>query len=97
MDKVMRQAYEIAMNTDPELKNIRDERVFNERLVAAQAADQRVNGKKALAGSLASAPSAAVPAGSGQPLAIGPNNQMNLQATSEAIAAAIAESQKQGA
>lgn len=97
MDQVMNQAYEIAMNTDPELKAIRDERVFNERLAAQHAADQRVNGKKALAGSLASAPSAAVPAGSGQPLAIGPNNQMNMQATSEAIARAIAESQAQGA
>ena len=97
MDKVMKQAYEIAMNTDPELKNLRDERVFNERLAAQQAADQRVNGKKALAGSLASAPSAAVPAGSGQPLGIGPNNQMNMQATSEAIARYLTEAQSQGA
>lgn len=96
MDQVMKQAYEIAMNTDPELKNIRDERVFNERLAAQHTADQRVNGKKALAGSLASAPSAAVPASSGQSLAIGPNNQMNMQATSEAMARAIAEAQSQG-
>jgi hypothetical protein len=97
LPEVMKEAYEIAMNSDPELRKLRDDRVFNERLAATQAADQRVNQKRALAGSLAAAPSAAVPANTQSALTIGPGNQMNTGATAEAIAAFIAEQQTQGA
>jgi hypothetical protein len=96
MAEVMKQAYEIAMNTDPELKQLHDDRVFNERLAAQQQANQRTNEKKARAGSLASAPSAAVPANAGAELKIGPGNQMDFNATSTAIANALSEAMKNG-
>lgn len=96
MADVIGRAYEIAMNSDPTLKQIADDRAYNERYARELAANQRVNEKKGRAGSLASAPSAAVPANGAELPKIGPGNQMNLNATSNAIAAALAEAARQG-
>ena len=96
MADVINRAYEIAMNSDPTLKQIADDRAYNERLARDLAANQRVNEKKGRAGSLASAPSAAVPATGAELPKIGAGNQMDFNATSNAIAAALAEAAKQG-
>lgn len=93
--EVVREAYAIAMASDPSLRQVHEDMIYNQRLAATQAANDVVNGKKALAGSLASAPSATVPSGKND-LVIGPGNTMNMQATSEAIAAFITESQRNG-
>jgi len=97
MADVITRAYEIAMTSDPTLKQIADDRAYNERYARELAANQRVNEKKGRAGSLASAPSAAVPASGAELPKIGLGNQMDLNATSNAIAAALAEMAKQGA
>jgi hypothetical protein len=83
------------MATDPELQQVHNDYIFNQRLAAENAANQRVNEKKGRAGSLASAPSAAIPATQGLP-PIGPNNQMDLPAMTAAVANAIASAQAAG-
>lgn len=93
--EVVREAYAIAMASDPTLRQVHEDMIYNQRVAATQAANNTVNQKKALAGSIASAPSATVPSGKND-LTIGQGNTMNMQATSEAIAAFIAESQRDG-
>lgn len=92
---VIREAYGVAMSTDPTLRAMRDEMVYNQRVAQEAQRNGPVNAKKAKAGTLASTPSAAVPASGATPV-IGPDNKMNLQATSEAIAAALAQMSEQG-
>lgn len=82
--EVLGEAYEYAMSTDPTLKAIRDEYVFNKRLAEQASMNQITDQKKARAGSLASAPSAAVSSGQIDP------TKMTVQQTSSAIAAEIA-------
>ncbi len=91
---VIREAYEIAMNADPTLRAVRDEMIYTQRVAHDAQRNSATNAKKALAGSLATSPSAAVPASGAAPK-IGPDNKMNLQDTSNAIAKAIAEMQEQ--
>ena len=87
---VVAQAYEMAMAQDPTLRQIRDDITYNQRVAAEASRNNATNAKKAKASTLASAPSAAVPAGVNAP-SISPDNKMDLNATSEAIAKAIAE------
>jgi len=91
---VIRDAYEMAMNADPDLRAVRDEMIYTQRVAQEAHRNSAVNTKKSLAGSLASTPSAAVPATGAAPK-IGPDNRMDLQATSNAIATALAEMQQQ--
>lgn len=65
---VMREAFEFGMSTDPRFRTIRDDHHFQLRLQREQAANSKVDGKKALASSLAHIPSAAVPSTSGKSL-----------------------------
>lgn len=96
-DRVVSEAFSMAMATDPTLSEIHNDYTFNQRLAAQNAANQRVATKRGKAGSLASAPSAAVPAGNAQGLPpIGPGNQMNLPAMTAAIANAIEQAQTAG-
>ena len=90
---VVKEAYGVAMSTDPELSKAHADHVFNVRKAQEAEANRTVAQKKGRAGSLASAPSAAVPA-SNEPLKIGANNQMDVQSTANAIAAAISEAAK---
>jgi hypothetical protein len=77
------------------LRQIRDEMIYNARVAQEADRNRTTNAKKAKAGTLASAPSAAVPAnGNGAPN-IGPGNKMDLNATSEAIAKALAQMSEQ--
>lgn len=93
--EVVDRAYEIAMSQDPALRQIRDDMIYNARVAQDSQRNQATNAKKAKAGTLASAPSAAVPAnGNGAP-SIGPGNKMDLNATSEAIAKALAQMSEQ--
>lgn len=93
--EVVERAYEIAMSQDPTLRQIRDEMIYNARVAKTADLNRATNAKKAKAGTLASTPSAAVPAnGNGTP-SIGPGNKMDLNATSEAIAKALAQMSEQ--
>jgi hypothetical protein len=60
---VLDEAFEITMSSDPQLSRVRDDYTYNQRLAAERDRNQTVNGKKAAAGSLASAPTAAVSSG----------------------------------
>jgi len=83
------------MSQDPTLRQIRDDIAYNARVAKDADRNQATNAKKAKAGTLASAPSAAVPAnGNGAP-SIGPGNKMDLNATSEAIARALSQMSEQ--
>lgn len=96
-DRVVNEAFSMAMATDPDLQTIHNDYIFNQRLAAENSANQRVAAKRGKAGSLAASPSAAVPAGEHQGLPpIGPGNQMNLPAMSAAIASAIEQAQSAG-
>lgn len=86
---VATEAYAMAMAADPELANIHDTYVYNQRAAAVQQANATTDAKKARAGSLATAPSTTVPSGEQQ--LMNPDGSMNLQATSSAMAATIAE------
>lgn len=86
---VATEAYAMAMASDPTLSNIHDTYVYNQRLAASQTANATTDAKKARAGALATAPSTTVPSGEQQ--LMNPDGTMNLQATSSAMAAAIAE------
>lgn len=93
--EVVDRAYEIAMSQDPTLRQIRDDIAYNARVAKDADRNQATNAKKAKAGTLASTPSAAVPAsGNGAP-SIGPGNKMDLNATSEAIARALSQMSEQ--
>ena len=92
--EVFTQAYDIAMGTDPTLRQIRDDLIYNQRVAAEAQRNAATNAKKAKAGTLASSPSAAVPA-NGQGLQISPDNKMDLQGTSAAIAKALTEMSEQ--
>lgn len=58
---VIREAYEVAMVSDPTLRAIRDNVVHQRLLTVNESGNKAVAAKKANAGSLATAPSAAVP------------------------------------
>lgn len=94
VEEVFTQAYDIAMGSDPTLRAVRDEMIYNQRVAADAQRNAATNAKKAKAGTLASSPSAAVPAG-GQGPQISPDNKMDLQGTSAAIAKALAEMSEQ--
>ena len=94
VDQVFTQAYDMAMAADPVLRDIRDTLVYNQRVAAEAERNAATNAKKAKAGTLASAPSAAVPA-NGQGPRISPDNKMDLQGTASAIAAALAQMSEQ--
>ncbi len=86
---VMREAYEHVMATDPTLRQVRDDVLFNQRLAQQQEVETTTAAKKARAGSLATAPSAAVPSGQQQ----GP---LQPHQVSAGIAAALREAQANG-
>jgi hypothetical protein len=86
---VVKEAYGVAMSTDPELSKAHAEHIYQARLAQESEANRAVAAKKGRAGSLAAAPSAAVPAGNNTPK-IGANNQMDVSGTANAIAQAIA-------
>ena len=92
--QVVEQAYDIAMSQDPGLRQIRDDLVYNQRVAADAHRNAATNAKKAKAGTLASTPSAAVPA-NGKGPQISPDNKMDLQATSAAIADALSKMSEQ--
>lgn len=85
---VVKEAYGVAMSTDPELSKAHADHVYQTRLAQETESNRAVAQKKGRAGSLASAPSAAVPAGDNTPK-IGANNQMDMTGTANAIAAAL--------
>ena len=87
--EVINQAYEIAMAQDPTLRKIKEDLTYNQRVAADAQRNAATNAKKAKAGTLASSPSAAAPVGGKAP-GVSPDNKMDLQATSTAIAAHLA-------
>lgn len=88
--EVLSEAYEYAMSSDTQLRGIRDEYVYNQRLAAQQQQDQATNTKKGRAGSLASAPSAAVSSGQIDP------SKMTPQQITAAIAAELSRNIAEG-
>jgi len=92
--EVVERAYEIAMSQDPTLRQIRDDVIYNQRMAADAERNAATNSKKAKAGTLASAPSAAVPA-NGKGPQVSADNKMDLQATSAAIADALSKMSEQ--
>lgn len=58
---VLREAFDVAMSMDPTLRTIRDNMILQQHLASQQTVASNVATKKANAGSLATAPSAAVP------------------------------------
>lgn len=92
--EVVQRAYDIAMSQDPALRQIRDEMIYNARVAKDSERNQATNSKKAKAATLASTPSAAVPA-NGKGPQVSPDNKMDLQATSAAIADALSKMSEQ--
>lgn len=80
----LRSAFDEVMTQHPVLKDVRDELVFNQRLASQQATASNTDKKKARAGSLAAAPSAAVSSGQVSP------SKMTQQQTAAAISQEIA-------
>ena len=93
-ERVLDEAFTHAMVTDGTLRGVYEERVYNERLAAANTAEMAA--KKGKAGSLAASPSAAVPATNTPTRFVGDNNQLNLPALTDAVAAAIASAEEAG-
>lgn len=61
MGIVFTEAFETAMTMDPQLRTVYDDHIYTQRQANEEAIRQGVAGKKAAAGSVATAPSAAVP------------------------------------
>lgn len=87
---VLTEAYGIAMSADEQLRKVYEDYVYNQRVAQEAEANRAVNEKKGFASSLATAPSAAVPSGQTD-LKPAANGQMDLQATSTAIANSLRE------
>lgn len=80
---ILHEAFEHVMATDPTYRAIRDETIYQQRLAKENAANQTVNSKKAVAGSLAHIPSAAVSNTQGNK----PVSQMSPQERQQAMIA----------
>lgn len=87
---VLRRAFDVTMATDPALKQVRDDALYNERLAAENAANQQTNGKKAAAASLSALQPAAVTSGAPQ---TGPQT---MQQTMAGIASMLREAEANG-